>query len=109
LVGFFKSISRTTDGHSYYPIHSVDVGIIGTNFGLFQPLVEDPYGTTTTSPETTATTGIPSTTNTSTNPSSNPQTSLISPIDLFFLIAIPIEFLILILILKFRWQQPISE
>jgi len=78
LVGFFKSILRTDDGSRYYEIHTVDMGIIGTNFGLFHPLVENPYGTTTISHETTTTTesSLPSTTTSITSFVISPQLSL---------------------------------
>jgi len=109
LVGFFKSILQTDDGSGYYQIHTVEVGIIGTNFDLFHPLVEDPFGTSTTSPETATTTTTPITTNSSTSTANNPLTNLIGPIDLVLLIAIQVELLVLIQLRKFSKQQSISE
>ncbi|MFW9957030.1 MAG: hypothetical protein ACFFCT_03075 [Candidatus Odinarchaeota archaeon] len=110
LVGFFKTILRTDDGHNYYGIHSVQIGIIGTNFDLFHPLVENPYGTSIiTYPETTTTTRTPITTRPSTSTASNPLTSLIGPIDLVLLIAIQVELLVLIQLRKFSKRQSISE
>jgi hypothetical protein len=75
LVGFFKSVGRTDDGSSYYPIHTVDVGIIETNFDLFQSLIEDPYGTSTTSTTTTT----PSTTTMTTSPTSETTIQISEP------------------------------
>jgi len=102
LVGFFKSIGRTDDGSNYYQIHTVEIGIIGTNFDLFYPLVKDPYGTistTETSPTTSITTENPPTTSRNTI-TPYLRTNLITPTDGILITAILVEILVLIIIRK---------
>jgi hypothetical protein len=101
LVGFFKSIMQTDDGSSYHPIHAVQVGILGTNFGLFHPLVADPYGTTTTTipTPTTTTTTTTSTTSETTSQNSRPSQPTLN-VTFVISVGIIIECIIIVVLLK---------
>ena len=102
LVGFFKSVHRDNGSSHYIAIHDVDVGIIGTNFGLFYPLVTDPWGTTTTTtPETTGTTWFPDSTTTT----SGIQTTTVyklPDVNLVIVVGIIIEIFVIIVLIQRR-------
>lgn len=100
LVAFSKSIMQTDDGSNYYPIHAVQLGIIGTSFGLFHPLVEDPYGATTTTPTPTATTSTTtSTTSETISQNSKPSLPVIDDTTAIISVGIVIECIIIVVLL----------